>query len=420
MARDRKRNGALLEDRMPTLIAFSHLRWDFVYHRPQHLLSRLAKRFDVRLVEEPVRTEGDAWLERAQMAPGVTVLKAHTPIDAPGFDHDQLPVLERLLSEHVRDSKIDDCIAWFYTPMALPLLSILSPRAVVYDCVDGVDRTGKAPSPLRPGERALLERADLVFADGPSLYEAKRSLHPRVVCLPSAVDASPYLPERAALQAGAVAQARRILDGIGRPRLGYFGVIDERVDIDLVTALADADRAWQIVMVGPVVGIDPAGLPRRPNIHWLGEQPRDVLPQIVADWDVCLLPLALNEPTRYLKPTRALQYMAARKPVVGTALHDLVTLYGTAVRIGIDTAAFVDLCRRALAESEAARQQRLERMAALVADHTWDRAAEQARAAIEQLLAVAPPGAHAASPASPACAALPAASAAGLAQIKMA
>lgn len=407
---------------MPTLIVFSHLRWDFVYQRPQHLLSRLARRFDVRFFEEPVRTHGDAWLERAEVAPGVTVLKPHTAIDAPGFDDDQLPVLKRLLSEHLRDSKIDDCIAWFYTPMALPLLSVLAPRAIIYDCMDELAAFRNAPPQLRQREHALLKVADLVLAGGPSLYQAKRSLNPRVVCLPSAVDASHYAPERAAQQAGAVAQARRIHDGIGRPRLGFFGVIDERLDIELVAALADADRAWQVVMVGPVVDIDPAGLPRRPNIHWLGKQPYDVLPQIVADWDVCLLPFALDESTRYISPTKTLEYMAAQKPVVGTAVHDVIVLYGEALRIGVDRAAFIDLCRRALAETESMRAQRIERMAALVARHTWDHAAEQVSAAIEQVPAVAPHAEQAAmDDESPAGAALlPAVPGALPVQIKMA
>ncbi|WP_280156058.1 glycosyltransferase [Piscinibacter sp. XHJ-5] len=375
---------------MPTLIVFSHLRWDFVYQRPQHILSRLAKHFDVCFVEEPVATDGDPWVETSQAAPGVTLLRPHTPVAAPGFHDDQLPVLKLLLSNHLRDRKIDDCIAWFYTPMALPMLSLLSPRAVVYDCMDELSAFKHAPPQLRQRELALMKVADLVFTGGPSLYEAKRRLHPRVVCLPSAVDTAHYAPGRAAAQADAVTQARRIHDGIGRPRLGFFGVIDERLDIDLVAAIADAEASWQVVMVGPVVKIDPTALPRRANIHWLGQQPYDVLPQLVADWDVCLLPFALNESTRYISPTKTLEYMAAHKPVVSTAVHDVVAMYGDVVGIGHGPQGFVDRCRAALAESAAQRGQRIERMNAVVAEHTWDRAVEQVRAALEQVLAAAP------------------------------
>ena len=176
------------------LLTFSHSRWDFVYQRPQHLMSRLARYHDVLFVEQPRRDDGPARLEAFEPVPGVTVLTPHTNVDAPGFHDDQLPLLRPLLGDWLREHRIDDCVAWLYTPMALPLLAELSPRAVIYDCVDEPSVLKDAPRQLRQREAALLKTADLVFAGGPSLFEAKRTQHANVVCLPNAVEAKHYAP----------------------------------------------------------------------------------------------------------------------------------------------------------------------------------------------------------------------------------
>ncbi len=387
---------------MPHLIVFSHLRWDFVYQRPQHLLSRLAKHYEVLFVEEPLRCEAGAWLDCREGAPGVTVLRPHTPVEAPGFHDDQLPLLRPLLSEHLAEQGITDYVVWFYTPMALPLLAELSrpteapaqsrgaggmqPRAVVYDCMDELSAFQNAPRQLRQREAALLKVADLVLTGGPSLYEAKRGLHPNVLCLPSAVDARHYSPQFSTGRIDAMLQAEQIQGRIPGPRLGFFGVIDERLDIALIDAVAQAEPDWQVVMVGPVVKIDPEQLPRRPNIHWLGQQPYALLPQLVADWDVCLLPFALNESTRFISPTKTLEYMAAEKPVVSTPVHDVVAMYGDVVRIGHDHAAFIEGCRWALSETGYKRAERIGEMLATVSRFSWDNTAKTIHEAIESVL----------------------------------
>ncbi|HEY0856521.1 MAG TPA: glycosyltransferase [Albitalea sp.] len=387
---------------MPHLIVFSHLRWDFVYQRPQHLLSRLARHYEVLFVEEPQRCEGEARLECKQGAPGVTVLRPHTPVDAPGFHDDQLPLLRPLLAGHLADEGIADYVVWFYTPMALPLLAELSrpadapgqpggagvqPRAVVYDCMDELSAFKNAPRQLRQREAALLKVADLVLTGGPSLYEAKRGLHHNVLCLPSAVDARHYSPQFSTSRIDAMLQAEQIQGRIPGPRLGFFGVIDERLDIALIDAVAQAEPDWQVVMVGPVVKIEPERLPRRPNIHWLGQQPYALLPQLVADWDVCLLPFALNESTRFISPTKTLEYMAAEKPVVSTPVHDVVAMYGDVVRIGHDHASFIEGCRWALSETGYKRAERIGEMLATVSRFSWDNTAKTIHEAIESVLA---------------------------------
>lgn len=357
---------------MPTLLVFSHLRWGFVFQRPQQLLSRLARDHRVVFVEEPVAGEGPPRLDVRQPMPGVEVLVPTTGVQAPGFDDEQLALLGPLVRDWLAAEGITQPIVWFYTPMALPLLDALTPAAVVYDCMDELSAFRGAPLALRQREAALIRQADLVLTGGPSLYEARRDQHRNVHCLPSAVDPAHFAPARL-LPASAEAQAARQLHaGIEGPTLGFYGVIDERLDIDLVRQVAQARPDWQLVMAGPVVKIDPASLPQRPNIHWLGMQPYAVLPYLVAAWDVCLLPFALNESTRFISPTKTLEYMAGEKPVVSTAVHDVQVLYGDVVRVTHSPQQFIAACEAALAETAPVRERRVLAMLRTVERMSWD------------------------------------------------
>ena len=365
----------------PHLIVFSHLRWAFVYQRPQHLLSRLARDFDIVFVEEPLNTIENAYLERSTPCPGVEVLRPRTPIEAAGFHEAQLSTIGLLLAEYLAENLIDDYLAWFYTPMAVPLLDDLAPRAVIYDCMDELTAFRGAPPGLWKREMALLRRADVVLTGGPRLYEAKRQVARNVLCLPSAVDARHYAPDRAIRDTEGMMSAARLQGHIPAPRLGFFGVIDERIDLELVVRIADSDATWQVIMVGPVVKIDPASLPQRSNLHWLGMQPYDLLPQLVAGWDICLMPFALNESTAFISPTKTLEYMAAGKPVVSTPIRDVRTLFGEEVTIA-EGDGFIDACRASMAESPSLAAQRLTRVKECVGRHSWDHAAEVVRAAL--------------------------------------
>lgn len=371
---------------MPYLIVFSHLRWSFVYQRPQHLLSRLAADYRILFIEEPVRCTGAARLDRMPQGPNIDVLVPRTSVDAGGFHDDQLSVLKPLLSEYLRENAIDDYLVWFYTPMALPLITEMRPRAVIYDCMDELSAFKSAPRQLRQREMALLKMADVVFTGGPALYEAKRDRNPNVHCLPSAVDADHFSPASLVTDSADAREADRLQAGIGQPRLGYFGVVDERLDLALLARLADARPDVHIVMVGPVAKVDRAELPQRPNIHWLGMQPYRRLPYLVATWDVCLMPFALNESTRYISPTKTLEYMAAEKPIVSTAVHDVVSLYGDMVVVANDSAEFIDACDEALVETGRKRTQRIGEAFATVSRFSWDRTADSIRLLIDQAL----------------------------------
>lgn len=360
----------------PPLVVFASMRWNFDWQRPQQLLTRLAKHYRVLYVEEPMTTHQDAWLECTPAAPGVEVLVAHTRCDAAGFHHDQLPVMGRLLAQFMRERGIAEPLAWLDTPAALPLAEALSPRGIVYDCHDDAAATS-GDATLRHREARLIELADVVIAGGPSLYESLRGRHANVHCIANAVAGAHFAPPVGAAKSIEAVSARAIHAAIPNPRLGFFGVIDERIDLDLVARMADLRPDWHIVMAGPLRGIAPEALPQRGNILWLGAQTHAILPHLQAHWDLCLLPLKVDACAHRAAPLETLEFLAGQKSVVSTPVHDVVALHGHILRIADGAPAFVEACRAAMCERGPLRRQR--RIDALIAVHscTWDRAADR-------------------------------------------
>ena len=369
---------------MRPLVVFSHLRWDFVYQRPQHVLSRIAAHRPVFFVEEPVFDPAaagthDDFAERQTPAPGVTVVRPHTGLHEAGFTERQIGAIRPLVIDLARE--IGPCDVWFYTPLALPLLRTLDARVVIYDCMDELASFDHAPAELLGREQELLDRADLVFTGGPSLYRAKKDRHESAHQFTSSVDAAHF----GTAKAGGGLSDPADQASIPHPRLGFFGVVDERLDRDLVAAVAAAHPEWHVVMLGPVVKIDPATLPQAPNLHWLGGKTYDELPAYLAGWDVALLPFARNRSTEFISPTKTLEYMAAEKPIVSTPITDVAEPYGEIVHLGSTPAEFVAGCEAALAEGDAERAGRVAAMQAVIADTSWDRTV----AAMEALIAEA-------------------------------
>jgi glycosyltransferase involved in cell wall biosynthesis len=353
-----------------TIVAFSHLRWNFVYQRPQHLLSRLAAHRPVFFIEEPeLDRNGPVRLERSTPHPGVTVLRPHTPLAEPGFHPDQLELLRPLIRELAAELNDSSILAWLYTPMAFPLVQELEPDVVVYDCMDELSLFRGAPPELLTNEAALLERADVMFTGGPSLYRAKQSRHSNVHCFPSSVDAAHF---RRGRPGGVSLTEAADQAGIPHPRLGFYGVIDERLDLEIIDATAAARPEWHIVLVGPVVKIDPETLPHRPNIHYFGQRSYDELPQYLAGWDVCLLPFARNDSTRFISPTKTLEYMAAELPIVSTPITDVAEPYGDIVYLGATPEEFLAACESALASDAAERDRRATLMRKVLSGTSWD------------------------------------------------
>ncbi len=377
----RRAGGARRQD---LIICLSHLRWDFVFQRPQHLLTRAARDREVVFVEEPVcgAETTTPRLDLRHTPEGVTVTVPRLPA---GLDAETIIAMQRmLLSElHVmRDGAQRRVIAWFYTPMALEFADGLRADLVVYDCMDELSLFRGAPPRLVTLERELLARADLVFTGGRSLFEAKRGRHGNVHCFPSSIDAAHF---RSARQP---AMDPPELAGIPRPRIGFFGVIDERMDLALVDALAAARPDWSLVMVGPVVKIDAATLPRRANIHWLGGRRYDALPCILGRWDAGFMPFARNESTRFISPTKTPEFLAAGLPVVSTPITDVVRDWGPQgaglVAIAEDAEGFV---RAIEAVPRAAdRTAWLAQVDAALAGQSWDRTWEAMASLIEDAL----------------------------------
>jgi glycosyltransferase involved in cell wall biosynthesis len=361
----------------PSLIVFSHLRWGIVRQRPQHLMSRLASRWQILFVEEPVHSEGPARLQRSVVAPQLTVLTPQTPIEAHGFDGRQTAALAHLLADHLRANGIRSPLAWLTTAMAQPLLNAVNPAGVIYDCMDEAGAGSDAPAALTQHHDALLRTASLVLTGGPSLHVATRGRHPNVHCIPSSVDVGHFAPNEPAPDTDAARNALALQGDLPHPRLGYFGVIDARLDLRLIAAMAEARPDWQIVMVGPVMGIDAASLPRRPNLHWLGPQPYAVLPSLLAGWDVALIPFVKNTSTRYCTPTQALEYLAGEKPVVSTPIGDVISLYGHAVMIANGASEFIAACDTVLQENAAARCRRVLEAILVVSTNSWRRSADE-------------------------------------------
>ena len=260
---------------LPHLLVFSHLRWDFVFQRPQHLMSRLASEYRVIFIEEPVHDPaGPPRVESRRVGPEgrIEVLVPFSPVAAPGFDDAHLPLTLPLLERELAQREVRDYLVWLYTPMALPWIRGMHPRALVYDCMDELSAFKQAPAQLRQREAALMASADLVLCGGPALYAARHGQHANLHCLPSAVDAAHFAPPRTDADHPLAVRAEELQGGIARPRLGFFGVIDERMDLPLLAAIADARPNWQLLMVGPVVKISERDLPRRDNLLWLGMQ----------------------------------------------------------------------------------------------------------------------------------------------------
>lgn len=307
--------------RQPDLICFSHLRWDFVYQRPQHLLSRCARDRRVFFVEEPVFGNGSLRLDVREGEAGVHIVVPHVP-EGLRSEIAITAVMKEMVRRLFADQGIHEYVFWYYTPMALSFTNHFTPIASVYDCMDELSAFKGADTRLPELEKRLFQHVDLVFTGGQSLYEAKQNAHQAVHAFPSSIDVSHFGRARLATN-DPPDQA-----GIPHPRLGFFGVIDERFDIELLKAVASQRPDWQFIMIGPVAKIHPKSLPKYPNIHYLGPKKYDELPTYLANWDLALLLFARNESTRFISPTKTPEYLAAGKPVISTSIRDVVRPYG--------------------------------------------------------------------------------------------
>ena len=328
-----------------TLLCFSHLRWNFVFQRPQHLMSRFSREMDVIFWEEPVEVGAreTAYLQvrEAEDASNVRIVVPHLPQGMP--EDAREAALKRLLEAHLASVR-GTLIAWYYTPMMLTFSRDIEADVTVFDAMDELSKFKFAPAKLLDLEQELIDRADVVFTGGSSLYEAKKDRHDNVHCFPSSVDRCHFLKARAHQFEPADQE------DLPKPRLGFYGVIDERFDTELLDEIARMRPDWSFVMVGPIVKISPEDLPKRPNIHYLGAKTYDQLPAYLSGWDVALMPFAMNESTQFISPTKTPEYLAGGAPVVSTPIKDVVRHYGQleGVKIASTAEEFVAACEEAL------------------------------------------------------------------------
>jgi UDP-galactopyranose mutase len=373
---------------MQDLICISHLRWGFVWQRPQHLLSRLAEQYRVLFVEEPMtnteisKPQLAIHVGHTQNGAAVTLACLQQPADHHYWighnDPNTQQTYERLLLEYLATEEYHDPLLWLYTPMAERFVHTMPHKLLIYDVMDELSAFRGAPAELKEQDKRLAQQADLVFTGGASLYRARSPYNLNTHLFPSGVETTHFA--RAASE-----QFARPADlaNLAAPILGYFGVIDERMDLPLLAHIAEAHPEWNIVMLGPVIKIEPANLPKAANIHFLGMKDYADLPGYLAYFDVTLIPFAMNEATRYLSPTKTLEYLAAHKPTVSTPLPDVIELYGNFVRIGHTPEEFVAQIEQALAENSEQRKWRWAKEQTLLTQHSWDNIASRMHQIIE-------------------------------------
>ena len=347
------------------LLCLSHLRWDFVYQRPQHLLTRFSEIFNTYFLEEPMHdAKDDAYLDISKRLPNLWVVVPH--IQSGLSKAEEKLVMKQLMDNFMENEDGEDFLFWYYTPMALSFTEQLNPGLIVYDCMDELSLFKNAPAELKDLEKRLMAKSDVVFTGGQSLYEAKKHQHANIHAFPSSIDRKHFIKART----NKVQPEDQ--KNISNPKLGFYGVIDERFDIELIGKIADARPTWQFMLIGPVVKINRDHLPKNPNIHYLGQKNYEQLPQYLSGWDVALIPFVLNDSTKFISPTKTPEYLSAGKPVVSTAIRDVVNPYGKnkLVHIGATAEDFIEAIEYELANKNDKKW--LAKVDAFLSENSWD------------------------------------------------
>jgi UDP-galactopyranose mutase len=370
------------------LIVHSHLRWGGVFQRPHHIVSRLSRQRRVAFVEEPIFLDGisggptgEPRLETRPEPPNVTVVQPFLPAQEqflPAVSPDNQRVNRELVETLLARSGYRDVVRWHYAPMAVYLAGACSERAVVYDCMDELSGFKGAPPDLIERERQLLRQADVVFTGGRSIYENKRAYHGNIYRFDSGVDVAHF--QKSTLPETLIPDDA---DELPHPIVGYYGVIDERMDLEMIRLMAEREPSWQLLLIGPVTKIEESALPQAPNIHYTGQRSYEDLPGYLKAFDVCLIPFADNEATRYLSPTKTLEYFAGLRPVVSSPVADVVEHHGDIVRIARSTGEFIAQVRAALTQDNG---NRLREGLARAKAHTWDSIVAQMADLVDQVI----------------------------------
>ena len=373
------------------LIVVSHLRWSFVWQRPQQLLSRLAKQMRILFIEEPVAVEETKNLSATlqEVVPNLITLTPRIPAsecgDTPLWLWPCQDRIARQVQQVLNTFEFEERAMWFYTPTPEFLFDVVKPEVLVYDVMDELANFHFAPPELREREARLLSQASVVFTGGASLYDAKKHFNKNTHLFASGVDAAHY-----ASACSEETTTPEWMDGLPSPRATYIGVIDERLDYELIAHMAAARPEVQFLMCGPIVKVDPNALPKAANLHYPGQQSYADLPRILKGSDVCLMPFAQNEATRYISPTKTLEYMATNRPVVSTPIRDVERFYSDIVFLADSPQAFAEQLDAALSESTEERARKREIEERILAEHAWDAIADNMHTLIRHQWATTP------------------------------
>jgi len=307
-------------------------------------------------------------MEKNAECPNVTRIRLQFPCWRWGDGKYVDRMRRELVQEALRGplaGQFENAVQWFYDPMAFSAFAgKMGEIATVYDCMDEHSKFNEAHPELSRRETELLRKADVVFTGGRKLWEAKRQHNPNCHFYGCGVDVEHF--GRALDAETAIPQD---IKALGRPVLGYFGVVDERMDYELIAKLADANPKWSLAIIGPVLKVPQHQLPRRPNIHWLGPRDYSQLPAYCKGFDLCLMPFALNAATEYINPTKALEYMATGRMIVSSAVPDVVSNFSSVVKVAQSHSSFIDLCRGAIEKPEPGL---IERGLKMAAGNTWE------------------------------------------------
>lgn len=360
------------------LVVASHLRWSFVWQRPQQLLSRLAKHHRILFVEEPVfASEGDALLSAVleEVMPGITTLTPQLCAlacgDTPLWLWPCRDEITRQVRAALKQLDFRSRALWLYTPTPDFMVEAVTPDMLVYDVMDELANFKFAPAQLKANETRLLGQSAVVFTGGASMFDSKKHLNPNTHLFASGVDGKHY-----AAACDPATTTPEWMNGIPGPRAAYIGVIDERLDYELIAKMAQAHPGIQFLMCGPVAKVDPAHLPQAPNLHYPGQQQYADLPRILKGADICLMPFAMNEATKFISPTKTLEYMATHRPIISTPVADVARFYSDIVYLADDHDGFIAQIGAALQESAEDRARKRQREDKILAEQAWDAIAD--------------------------------------------
>jgi len=358
------------QENRKTIICFSHLTWDRnLFQRPQQLMLRFSKRFNVLYVSGYSCRQFFIDLFRRKKTHSYHVtdnLAVYSPFALPPIKkYSSITIrlnkilLSFLVKRRLKKLKFKDPILWIYHPRYIDAIGKFKEELIIYDCMDDFtsllsdyeDRERNIKD-----ERALLKKADMVFAGGYSIAELKRDSREHIHVFPSAVEIYHFKKARS----DNLEMPDDITD-IPHPILGYWGAIDERVDHELLKRLAMKHPEWSIVLLGPIVrhkAGDLSYLKEIKNIFWLGPKDYSLLPNYAKAFDVCLIPFVLSREGKFLSPTKTLEYLATGKPVVSTPITDVVRFYDGVVGIADGPDEFGMAVRRCMEEDNASMKQK--------------------------------------------------------------